>query len=412
MTGKLAKLNERLDVYLGRLYGKEPKKEGEYKTWHDAHKPFHWFAEFYEIIHDRGGFDVIIGNPPYVEYLKVQKTYKLPQNTFVTEDCGNLLAYVSERSLTLSADKGRSGLVLLVSTFTTERMKKLQQLILSTCSDTWTSNFAWRPAKLFAGCNTINTILLCEKSINKERSNTYSTKYIKWSTEERDTLFESISYGMTDKYRITGSFPKVTSDLDASILDKILSQTKSLSSAFNGTNESNKLYYFRGMLYWIKILDHLPIHKENGVDKISSQCKLVLIDSKIPAHSVISILSSSLFFWYFQTYSDCQQINQREFAGFKFQTAIDTLAELKSHGINLMQDYNRNSKVIDRRIQSRDASVQKEYFEINKSKPIIDLIDTSLAKHYGFTDEVLDFIINYDIKYRMGRGGGDDEDAE
>ena len=26
-----------------------------------------------------------------------------------------------------------------------------------------------------------------------------------------------------------------------------------------------------------------------------------------------------------------------------------------------------------------------------------------LAKHYGFTDEELDFIINYDIKYRMGR---------
>jgi hypothetical protein len=23
-------------------------------------------------------------------------------------------------------------------------------------------------------------------------------------------------------------------------------------------------------------------------------------------------------------------------------------------------------------------------------------------KHYGFTDEELDFIINYDIKYRMG----------
>jgi hypothetical protein len=32
---------------------------------------------------------------------------------------------------------------------------------------------------------------------------------------------------------------------------------------------------------------------------------------------------------------------------------------------------------------------------------------------YGFTDEELDFIINYDIKYRMGRdGGGGDEEEE
>ena len=38
------------------------------------------------------------------------------------------------------------------------------------------------------------------------------------------------------------------------------------------------------------------------------------------------------------------------------------------------------------------------------SKPIIDEIDRVLAEHYGFTDEELDFIINFDIKYCMGLG--------
>jgi hypothetical protein len=38
-----------------------------------------------------------------------------------------------------------------------------------------------------------------------------------------------------------------------------------------------------------------------------------------------------------------------------------------------------------------------------KSKTIIDEIDRVLAQHYGFTDEELDFIINYDLKYRLGR---------
>jgi len=32
-----------------------------------------------------------------------------------------------------------------------------------------------------------------------------------------------------------------------------------------------------------------------------------------------------------------------------------------------------------------------------------DKADTAFAKHYGFNDEELDFIINYDIKYRMGK---------
>lgn len=39
----------------------------------------------------------------------------------------------------------------------------------------------------------------------------------------------------------------------------------------------------------------------------------------------------------------------------------------------------------------------------------MDEIDQLLAHHYVFTDEELDIIINYDIKYRMGRDVGEDE---
>jgi len=47
--------------------------------------------------------------------------------------------------------------------------------------------------------------------------------------------------------------------------------------------------------------------------------------------------------------------------------------------------------------------MEKQHFYIKKSKCIIDKIDKLLTKHYGFTAEELDFIINYDIKYRMGK---------
>jgi hypothetical protein len=57
-----------------------------------------------------------------------------------------------------------------------------------------------------------------------------------------------------------------------------------------------------------------------------------------------------------------------------------------------------------RRIYNYVTSGRVEYdeFYMKLSKPIIDEIDKVLAKHYGFTEEELDFIINYDIKYRMG----------
>ena len=41
------------------------------------------------------------------------------------------------------------------------------------------------------------------------------------------------------------------------------------------------------------------------------------------------------------------------------------------------------------------------------NRPILDEIDRVLAVHYGFTAEELDFILNYYIKYRLGRGAGD-----
>ncbi len=68
--------------------------------------------------------------------------------------------------------------------------------------------------------------------------------------------------------------------------------------------------------------------------------------------------------------------------------------------------YRKNSFIRKR----QDCEFQE--FRPNLSKPIIDKIDQILAQHYGFTDGELDFIINYDIKYRMGKGvdGGEEDD--
>ena len=46
-----------------------------------------------------------------------------------------------------------------------------------------------------------------------------------------------------------------------------------------------------------------------------------------------------------------------------------------------------------------------EYDEIKAtlSKNVIDKIDYALTDCYKFTQNEMDFIINYDIKYRMGK---------
>ena len=73
-----------------------------------------------------------------------------------------------------------------------------------------------------------------------------------------------------------------------------------------------------------------------------------------------------------------------------------------------MQDLKRYAT---RKVANYKSTGRVEYDEYhpNRSKPIIDEIDKVLAKHYGFTEEELDFIINYDIKYRMGDELGGEE---
>ncbi len=67
------------------------------------------------------------------------------------------------------------------------------------------------------------------------------------------------------------------------------------------------------------------------------------------------------------------------------------MKDYKSHAVRKETEYKATGKVI------------YDEFYPKYSKPIIDEIDRVLAKHYGFTNEELDIIINYDIKYRMGR---------
>lgn len=389
---RLSELQDELSRYLAAEYGVDPTKKNVYVKWLKSHHPFHWFVEFYGIM-SSGGFDVIIGNPPYVEYRKAGLEYRIQHDSFTTEECGNLLAYTSERSTTLIGGDGRLGLVLLVSTFSTERMRPLQDHLHHTCSICWVSNYAWRPSKLFDGANTINAILLAAKGPVQE-GRVLSTKYMKWSREERESLFQTIKYGEATEFCIPGSFPKVASVLQVSIARKIRAQHTPLHNFFAGTNPRNCLYYFRGMLYWIKVLDSLPVHREDGTNQVSGQCKTVLVTVDTPAHAVISVMSSSLFFWFYQTFSDCQQINKREFIGFKWAPSPEHVTALTTLGRELMRDYKRNSNVVTRHIHSRSAVIEKEYFEISKSKLLIDSIDCELARHYSLTEEELDFIIN------------------
>ena len=112
LRDRLRSLADELDRHLAAEYGVDLKKAAAYDVWHAGHQPFHWFVEFYGIM-SNGGFDVVIGNPPYVEYSKVKDDYTI--RDYVTESCGNLYAHTMERSVSLMNEQGRFSFITPIS---------------------------------------------------------------------------------------------------------------------------------------------------------------------------------------------------------------------------------------------------------------------------------------------------------
>ena len=123
---RLGTLANQLDRYLAAEYGIDPEKPKEFEKWRSSHQPFHWFAEFYGIMAS-GGFDVVIGNPPWKEYASVRRNYEV--RDYETERCGNLHGICTERALTMRSAIGRLSFIVQLPLTSSSRMASVRSVL-------------------------------------------------------------------------------------------------------------------------------------------------------------------------------------------------------------------------------------------------------------------------------------------
>ncbi len=391
----LAALGGELDRYLAAEYGVDTANGGALAQWRATHQPFHWFVEFHKIMTD-GGFDAIIGNPPYVGYGKVRGQYTV--RGYATEPCANLYAFVVERSLALLGPAGRFGMIVPIASVSTDGMRELQDLYAG--KSQWHSHYAVRPGKLFVGVDMNLTITLLRGSGGEPPAcpAAFSTGYRRWSSGEcsdRPVLFDTLPYTDISKWRASphaNPYPKLGSALEGAILGRMLAHGRKLGEYQVPGGQT--LYYHSGGRYWRKALP----------DKLSSHYKPLTVPPTL-APVAFALLNSQLFYWYWIGNSNCMDVVSREVLElpvFDLQAADSaTFAGLQDR---LLTSYYGSNTT--RRRRGERIDVEEINFDVQRSKPIIDEIDRLLARHYGFTDEELDTILNYDIKYHVGRDGG------
>ena len=169
-------------------------------------------------------------------------------------------------------------------------------------------------------------------------------------------------------------------------------------------NHGPKIFYHGAPRYFTRGTIFAPyFYNEKEGEKLSVSIRTLALENNDVAKIVACLINSSLFYLWFVATSDCRHLNPREVENFRY-TSITNLQikdELCCLCKELMNDLEKNKFRKNTYYKATGNVVYDEYYP-KLSKPIIDEIDKVLAKHYGFTEEELDFIINYDIKYRMG----------
>ena len=250
------------------------------------------------------------------------------------------------------------------------------------------------PQKLFEGVKFRLTIFFATNN----GKGLYSTKYTRWFAEERKVLFTSlVKYNSIDNYNYQNIIPKIPGRLYISALNKMRSQ----QAFFFMGNGNHICRYHNAPVNWIRSHSFVPYFcSERDGEGITTQLKPISFYDQADVEIASSILNSSLFFIWWICNSDCYHLNKPEISNFKYTKKSDDDNDIRLIAKELATDMQQKSV---RRVYNYKTSGRVEYdeFYMKLSKPIIDKIDKVLARHYGFTEEELDFIINYDIKYRM-----------
>jgi hypothetical protein len=158
-------------------------------------------------------------------------------------------------------------------------------------------------------------------------------------------------------------------------------------------------------VHWGKIFDFVPYFSIGNKQQQSSHLKEVYLNNTEDASIAICLLNSTLFYWYNWQYSNCRDLSQKDI--FRMPISMNefeandrkSFVALKNE---LMKDLKKNSKLYKR--VSNNITTEFDSFYPMFSKDIINKIDSMLAIHYNLSNEELDYIINYDIKYRFGKG--------
>ena len=324
-------------------------------------------------------YDMIVGNPPYVEDNK--------SGLELTERYGNIYANVLLNAASHLKVGGSMGFIIPISYSSTPRMKKLRDKLLGIVEEQFILCYADRPDCLFDSVHQKLCILIC-RNTNKSQQ-VYTGNYQYWYQKERDRLFSNTQV-VLNPFSSDDCIPKLGTSLDLSIFQKVIDQANPtvFSTSRVGTHS---VYVNRREAFWIKAFRREIIHPE---------FKVFSYPTKEQADYCYCLVNSSLFWWYWISVSDCWHVS-RELNGFRMPI------------INDASQFSELADALDMRLEATKKYVgtkQTEYeYKHRACLDEIHAIDSVINSVYGLTQKESDYIQDFALRYRVSGGIVNDE---
>lgn len=310
-----------------------------------------------------------------------------------------------ERGFKILQLNGTLVYIVPISITSSDSATGIHNLLKANCAEIRVSSYAVRPQPIFTNA-TVNTSILSFVRTNTPCVHLYASKMYRKDDENTiSTILSSLSFVPVESVCMYGRIPKIGTSQELAILQKLkklptiadfLAKEKAERDKqfqmYGKRNDPERWIYYRvvGGRYFKIVTPY-----STGSTK---EVALPLIDN----NEIGACLSSNLGFWYYQIYSDNLSWPMREITSFPIPplTSNDKVM-LRQLYVSYLDDVEKHANTYKTVEGSSYKMGSFKTYHIGKSKALIDRIDDFIGPLYGLTKEEIEFIKNYERRFRL-----------
>jgi len=295
---RLHDLRSELDGDLANEYGVSIGDQAAYRRWRATHLPFHWLVEFHKIMH-KGGFDVIVGNPPYVSIKKIAYQVGPTEDEFL-----DIYGHVLSKSQALTTHNGRCGMIIPLS-ITFSRDFEMLRKNLCKWGAGWFSSYDNIPAALFAGVSQRCTIWIGHNSY----AGVFVAPMYRWRASYRSYLLQTLTYVSVDNIDFSKlGIPKLSTLYEVTILCAISSKGQKIYRTVmaGGGRKQTQIGFSQAARNFISVFREEPpcLDAVTLSPVAPSKIGRLSLAKDKDTYAALAALSGELYFWYWLVRGD------------------------------------------------------------------------------------------------------------